>query len=113
MPADHTVLTELHQRLSEQLATLTTSDSWLAFLASSRQFHRYSPQNQMLLMLQGAEGHVASYRTWQRIPAEGGGSCQVRKGERGLVVLAPMTIATADTDPATGEEVAGRSFVRF
>lgn len=113
MPVDRDALAELHQRLADQLVELTSGDEWLAFLAASRQFHRYSPHNQMLLMLQGAEGHVASYRTWQRIPAEGGGVCQVRKGERGLVVLAPMTIATTDTDPATGEEVAGRSFTRF
>src|SRR5215216_3658302 len=113
MPADRDALAELHQRLADQLAELITGDDWLAFLRASRQFHRYSPHNQMLLLLQGAQGHVASYRTWQRIPAQGGGTCQVRKGEHGLVVLAPMTIAPTDTDPATGEETAGRPFLRF
>jgi hypothetical protein len=112
MPADRDVLNELHERLAGQLAALTSGEDWLAFLQASRRFHRYSPGNQMLLLLQGAEGHVASYRAWQRIPAAGGGTCQVRKGERGLVILAPMTIAGRDTDPDTDEETT-RPFVRF
>jgi Antitoxin VbhA len=41
-------------------------------------------------MAQGASGRlVAGYRTWQRIPAQGGGTCQVRRGAKGLVILAP------------------------
>ncbi len=59
----------------------------------------------MLLMLQGAHGHVASYRTWQRIPAVDGGTCQVRKGEHGLTILAPMTVTRRDIDEATGDEI--------
>src|SRR4051794_38637602 len=115
MPVDRAALAELHQRLADQLGELVTGDDWLALLKASRQFHRYSPHNQMLLVLQGAEGHVASYRTWQRIPASDGGNCQVRKGERGLVVLAPMTIAhtDTDTDPAIGEQTEGRRYLRF
>lgn len=113
MPVDRDALAALHQRLTEQLAALTTGDEWLAFLKASRQFHRYSPHNQMLLLMQGAHGHVASYSTWQRIPAEGGGTCQVRKGERGLVVLAPMTLVRARTDPLTGDETNERALKGF
>ncbi len=52
MPVDPAALEELHRRLGEQLATLTTGDQWLEFLKSSRRFHRYSPQNQLLLVMQ-------------------------------------------------------------
>ena len=44
------------------------TEEWLDYLSTARKFHRYSPQNQLLLALQGAEGYVAGYRNWQRIP---------------------------------------------
>ena len=63
-------------------------------------------------MLQGADGHVASYRTWQRIPAVDGGHCQVRKGEHGLTILAPMTVTRRDIDEASGDEIVVAGAVR-
>ena len=58
---DHARLVEdLHTRLDKRLTALATSDDWLDYLAAARRFHRYSPNNQLLLALQGAEGHVAS-----------------------------------------------------
>jgi|GEM_PF-681971 len=102
---DHSRLVEdLHARLDERLTALATSDDWLSYLATARQFHRYSPNNQMLLALQGAEGSVASYSTWQRIPSTGGGTCQVAKGEKGLTILAPLTAKSVEVDDSTGEE---------
>ena len=105
MAVDRTQLEELHANLTDRLAALKTGDEWLAWLTSARRFHRYSPANQLLLAAQGATGHVASYRTWQRIPAVGGGNCQVRKGEHGLTILAPMTVTRRDVDEATGDEI--------
>jgi hypothetical protein len=100
----NTDLTVLHDTLVERLNALTTSDQWLGWLQSARRFHRYSPHNQLLLQLQCATGHVASYRTWQRIPAEGGGTCQVRRGEHGMTILAPLTVTRREIDEATGDE---------
>lgn len=102
---DHAQLVDdLHAQLDTQLAALATSDEWLAYLAAARRFHRYSPNNQLLLALQGAEGHVASYNTWKKIPSTAGGTCQVAKGQKGLTILAPMTSKSTDVDEATGEE---------
>jgi hypothetical protein len=102
---DHSRLVEdLHARLDQRLTELATSDDWLDYLAAARRFHRYSPSNQLLLALQGAEGHVASYSTWQKIPATGGGTCQVGKGEKGLTILAPLTSKSIEIDDDTGEE---------
>src|SRR4051812_17287617 len=112
MPVDPAALEELHRRLGEQLAALTTGDQWLGFLQSSRRFHRYSPHNQMLLAMQGATGHVASYRTWQRIPSRDGTPCQVGTGEKGLVVLAPMTVTRRQIDDTTGEQTTVAGAVR-
>jgi hypothetical protein len=105
MTIDPEALEGLHRDLREKLTEFTTGDEWLAWLHGARQFHRYSPTNQLLLMLQGAEGHVASYRTWQRIPAVDGGHCQVRRGEHGLTILAPLTTTRREIDDDTGEEV--------
>lgn len=99
------VVEDLHTAMTERLATMQSSDDWLKYLSTSRLFHRYSPRNQMLLAAQGAEGAVASYRNWQRIPAEGGGTCQVAKGQTGLFVLAPMKARSTEVDAHTGDEV--------
>ncbi len=104
MPGDSDVLAELHDRLITQLTALTTGEDWLGFLAASRRFHRYSPNNQLLLAMQGATGHVAGYARWQRVPAQGGGHCQVRRGEKALVVLAPMMGTRRERDDVTGTE---------
>lgn len=111
---DHAALVEdLHARLDERLAALTTSDEWLDYLATARRFHRYSPNNQLLLAMQGAEGHVASYKTWKTIPAVDGGTCQVAKGEKGLTILAPMTARSVEVDDDTGEETTVRRLRGF
>ena len=111
---DHVKLVEdLHAQLEERLSALSSSDEWLDYLATARRFHRYSPNNQLLLALQGAEGHVASYNTWQTIPAEGGGTCQVAAGEKGLTILAPMTSRTVEVDNHTGEETTVRRLRGF
>ncbi|WP_420451977.1 ArdC family protein [Ilumatobacter sp.] len=109
---DHAkAVAELHEALTARLAQMTTSDDWLTYLTHARKFHRYSPQNQLLLALQGAEGSVAGYRNWQRIPAHGGGTCQVRKGETGLKILAPLQGRSKEIDEVSGEEVT-RHFLR-
>jgi N-terminal domain of anti-restriction factor ArdC len=105
MTIDSEVLEGLHRDLRDKLTEFTAGDEWLAWLHGARQFHRYSPTNQLLLMLQGAQGHVASYRTWQRIPAVDGGHCQVRRGEHGLTILAPLTTTRREIDDETGEEM--------
>ncbi len=111
---DHAKLVEdLHAQLEERLSALSSSDEWLDYLATARRFHRYSPNNQLLLALQGAEGHVASYNTWQTIPAQGGGTCQVAAGEKGLTILAPMTSRTVEVDDHTGEETTVRRLRGF
>src|SRR6266542_5744009 len=102
-----------HELLVDQLGRLTTSAEWLAMLDATRRFHTYSARNVMLLIAQGARGRVAGYRTWQTIPAEGGGTCQVAKGAKALTVLAPITRDIEDIDPATGYMTTRRALVGF
>ena len=102
-----------HALLMDQLGTLTSSNQWLAMLDMTRSFHTYSARNVMLLIAQGARGRVAGYRTWQTIPAEGGGTCQVAKGAKALTILAPITRDVEDIDPATGHTTTRRTLVGF
>jgi antirestriction protein ArdC len=69
----------LHAVLSDQIATLTTSDGWRAYLAAAKRFHAYSFNNFMLIVAQKPDAtRVAGYRTWQSLGR------QVRKGEAGI-----------------------------
>jgi hypothetical protein len=104
---------EAHALLVDRLRALTSSEQWLAMLEMSRRFHSYSARNVLLLMVQGAQGRVAGYRTWQTIPAEGGDTCQVRKGARAMTILAPVTRSTVEIDESTGERKTRRVLVGF
>jgi hypothetical protein len=104
---------QAHDLLVERLRALTTNDQWLEMLETSRRFHTYSARNVLLLLAQGAQGHVAGYRTWQTIPAQGGGTCQVRKGAHAMTVLAPITRERDEIDPTTGKPASRRVLVAF
>jgi antirestriction protein ArdC len=58
--------------------------------------HYYSPRNCMTLMQAGAS-EVAGYKEWQRFGR------QVRKGERGIALVAPVVVKVED--PSTGAVV--------
>lgn len=81
-------LLETLGRASEELAS---SEGWQNWLHFARRFRRYSLQNQLLILAQrpGAT-FVAGYRTWQSLGR------QVRKGERGIAILAPSTRRVED-----------------
>jgi hypothetical protein len=79
-----TSLQQIHQRLVAGIEGLVGSDEWRAMLEVSARFHRYSFNNQLLIYLQCPEAtRVAGYRAWQRLGR------QVRKGSRGIQILAP------------------------
>src|SRR5436853_6691263 len=63
-------------------------------LTAAARFHHYSPANVLLILRQRPDAtRVAGYRTWQQLGR------QVRRGERGIAVLAPCTyLRPADDD---------------
>src|SRR5579862_367444 len=76
---------ELLRQLGEQTERLTQSDEWRRWLDVASRFHTYSLNNQLLIMCQWPDAtKVAGYKTWQSLRR------QVRKGERGIRILAPM-----------------------
>ena len=79
----------LHQQLQDSLQELVTSEDWQLALAVAARFHDYSFANSRLIWMQAlARGftpsRVAGYRRWQELERH------VRKGERGLQILAPV-----------------------
>ncbi|MDA8070276.1 MAG: ArdC-like ssDNA-binding domain-containing protein [Actinomycetota bacterium] len=84
--------------LAAAVEQITTSEDWLRYLDFQARFTKYSAGNTLLLlqqaMLRGVEARqLAGHRTWQ---AQGR---QVRKGERGFTVLAPVVRRVAERDP--------------
>lgn len=89
-------LTNLGAAASSTAADMDAAD-WAEFLAYAARFPRYSLRNRFLMWTQRPDAtHVAGYNTWRN------NGLQVRKGERGIAILAPNTYR-ARIDPDTGE----------
>ncbi len=95
---------ELHDQLLAGVEALVDSDRWREFLAVAARFHRYSPTNVLLILLQAPHAsRVAGYRRWQSLGR------QVRKGERGIAMFAPCVYrarALDDEEAAASPELA-------
>ena len=77
-------LKETHDKLVTAVEGLASSAEWKAMLEVAARFHKYSTNNQLLIYLQCPQAtRVAGYRAWQRLGR------QVRKGSRGIAILAP------------------------
>jgi len=77
-------LADAHRDLVTAVESLTSGDDWQRMLELASRFHHYSANNVFLIMLQRPEAtRVAGYRAWQSMDR------QVRKGERGIRILAP------------------------
>jgi hypothetical protein len=96
-------LADAHAALTDAVAKIATGEDWQKLLRISGSFHRYSPNNQLLLAAQGAQGAVASFHTWKQIPATDGNVCRIRKGETALRVYAPIRAKRRELDPDSGE----------
>jgi len=100
-------LAALHEQISDGVAALVESQGWRAMLDTAAKFHTYSLGNLLLIGAQAPQAttRVAGFRTWQSLGR------QVRKGERGIAILAPCTYrpkAADRTEPAApaGQEPA-------
>jgi len=93
-----TLSADILDRLATGIAELTTSVAWQRYLDVQQRFHRYSFNNTLLIALQRPDAtQVAGFRKWLEM-----GRC-VRKGEKGLAILAPIVKRTKVTDD-DGEE---------
>ncbi|MFH1373236.1 MAG: ArdC family protein [bacterium] len=81
------------------------SDTLRAYLSAMSRFHRYSFGNLMLIAMQRPDAtQVAGFHTWRKFDRF------VRKGEKGIMILAPITNRRKDEDlepECEGYEVLG------
>ncbi|MCL6522700.1 MAG: ssDNA-binding domain-containing protein [Firmicutes bacterium] len=83
----------LHKRLEEGIARLQTAEEWQRYLKVQARFHRYSFANTLLILAQRPDATlVAGYRTWQELGRH------VRRGEHGIVILAPVVVRPRRTE---------------
>jgi len=82
------------------------SDTLTAYLAAMGRFHDYSFGNVMLIVMQKPDAtHVAGFNTWKKF------SRFVKKGEKGIVIIAPMLIKPKEEAAASAEK--DRTILRF
>ncbi len=89
-------------KLASAVDAVRASEAFRAYLELQAKFHRYSFGNTLLIMSQRAGAtRVAGYKAWQKLGR------QVRAGEKGICIFAPMpwkskTKVDANGDPETG-----------
>ncbi|MCC6589060.1 MAG: DUF1738 domain-containing protein [Bryobacterales bacterium] len=81
------------------------SEALRLYLAVMAKFHRYSWGNILLIYAQRPDStHVAGFHSWLRMRR------YVRKGEKGIVILAPMVGRKKTEDPELSEDKQTRVF---
>ena len=82
---DPTTRDDVLARLDQAIADLANSERWMAWLRLQARLPRYSAGNTLLIQLaRPTATRVMGYRAWQRLGR------QVRAGERGIAILAPL-----------------------
>jgi len=84
------------------------TQGFLAFLEKAGRFHRYSARNVTLILQQRPEATlVAGVKRWNQLGRK------VRKGEKGIAILAPTLKRVEVVDGATGEVQEERRLAGF
>lgn len=103
-------LAAAHEQLLAAVDRLVDGPAWRQMLDVAARFHRYSANNVLLISVQRPDAtRVAGYQTWRELGR------QVRKGETGIAILAPVTVRRRDGDtgrdtdrePRATEEASG------
>ena len=103
-----------NQRINEALERLTVSlaegrsAELVDYLRCTSRFHRYSFRNLLLIASQrpGAT-HVAGFRAWKKLGRH------VKKGERGILIIAPAPIKRRDAEDDESIEMRFRAAYVF
>jgi len=91
--------TEQRERIESATRALLSSDGWRKWAETRARFHSYSWGNCALIAMQAPEAtQVAGFKAWQALGR------QVRKGERSIRIMAPMSVKQKDeSGDDTGE----------
>lgn len=89
------------ERLAAGVRQLTTSSAWTAWLRTQSRFHRYSFGNVLLIASQRPTAtQVAGFHRWRSLGRS------VRRGAKGIAILAPVGRRTAVREGDTEDEAA-------
>lgn len=105
--ASSTAVKELTDKLENGIQDLFESEKYMAYLQTMSRFHRYSTRNTLLIHMQDpAATRVAGYNDWKNKFKR-----QVKKGEKGIRILAPTPFITRKEmekiDPETQRPIIG------
>ena len=76
---------EIMTQLEDGVAAVFTSENYIRLLNMLAQFHRYSYNNCILILMQcPTASRVASFQTWKKM------GYPVKKGEKGIRILVPI-----------------------
>lgn len=82
---------ELQDQIQQGVTALISAQGWQQWLSFMSRFRQYSLRNQILILQQMPTAtQVAGYKTWQAAGR------QVRRGEKAIAVLGPMTRKLTD-----------------
>src|SRR5690348_9342487 len=102
MTASNDKLGRAHELLTRAVGELVSGEDWAAMLSLAGRFHRYSANNALLINLQCPDAtRVAGYQAWQRLGR------QVRKGEKGIAILAPVVYRRRPVDATDPDALVG------
>ncbi|WP_420116537.1 ArdC-like ssDNA-binding domain-containing protein [Micromonospora sp.] len=88
-------LVAAHDRIVDGVRELITGEDWARYLRFAARFHNYSFNNTISILKQAPDAtYVAGYETWKSVGR------QVRKGERGITILAPVMARRTPEDAA-------------
>lgn len=98
---------ERREKLDAAVNALQSSDGFKAWLDARARFHDYSFNNTMLIAVQCPHAsRVAGFKTWQSLGR------QVRKGEKGIMILAPI-VSKVEVENDNGESEMVKMIRRF
>ena len=84
------------------------SEALTAYLAAAGRFHAYSFRNVMLIASQRPDAtRVAGFNTWRKLGRF------VKKGEKGIAIIAPIVFKRDDHAAGSNDEPAGDVQLRF
>jgi hypothetical protein len=84
-PTQQDRVAALMEQAAQGVEQLSTEQGWRSYLDTVAKFHRYSVNNQMLIEAQNPDAStVAGFGKWKELGRN------VRKGEKGIAILAPM-----------------------
>jgi antirestriction protein ArdC len=91
---------EQREQVERSVRELLTSEGWRRWAETRATFHKYSFGNCLLIAQQAPQAtQVAGFKAWQQLGR------QVRKGERSIRIMAPMSVKRENADTGEVERV--------